>query len=113
MAIITLKGNYKVLVDEDDFDVLKKWSWHYHPEGYATRGTEINGKKINIYMHRQIVNAPKGFHVHHKNRNRLDNRKENLQILTAIEHWKMPKMGKDGKIKEKKKITCPHCHNEF
>lgn len=31
---------------------------------------------------------PRGFHVHHKNRDRHDNRPENLELLTEAQHLK-------------------------
>lgn len=37
-------------------------------------------------MHRQIVGATPDQEVHHKNRNTLDNRRANLQIITPAEH---------------------------
>jgi hypothetical protein len=38
------------------------------------------------YEHRVVTKAPKGFHVHHINGNTLDNRLENLAVLSPKEH---------------------------
>lgn len=38
------------------------------------------------YEHRVVTNAPPGTHVHHLNGNTLDNRPENLSVLTPSEH---------------------------
>lgn len=38
------------------------------------------------YEHRVITKAPKGLHVHHINGDTLDNRLENLIVLTSKEH---------------------------
>jgi hypothetical protein len=44
------------------------------------------------YEHRVVMEAltgapiPQGMHVHHRNGDGLDNRPENLQLLTATEH---------------------------
>ena len=38
------------------------------------------------YEHRAVTNCPKGYHVHHKNENTLDNRLENLEIISASDH---------------------------
>ena len=40
------------------------------------------------YEHRFVTKAPKGFHVHHINGDTLDNRLENLAILSPSEHIK-------------------------
>ncbi len=69
----------KILIDPEDRWILKKWSWKIY-KGYVWRHTHIkvDGKRkaVNIYMARQIMNAPKGMVVDHINRNPLDNRKK-------------------------------------
>ena len=37
-------------------------------------------------MHRELLMAPKGFHVDHINRNKLDNRSTNLRVVTVKEN---------------------------
>lgn len=71
-------------VDTEDAERLKAWSWHMRGQ-YAARAVYerlANGSnKIGaIYMHREIAGATKGQTVHHINSNKLDNRRENLQL---------------------------------
>ncbi len=69
-------NNHYALVD-DDFDVLKgKWSLSIN--GYALK--IIDGKVYT--MQSWIMKTPKGMETDHINRNKLDNRKHNLQICT-------------------------------
>ena len=75
---VTLTTGETVLVDAEDFDFLNQWRWKLHKEGYAYR----NQRGPNLYMHRVIAGAEKGGEVDHINRNKLDNRKENLRIVS-------------------------------
>lgn len=73
---------YKVLVDDEDFEWIKNKKWHMLPNGYAcTYHRKDNGKLTTSYLHREIMNTPKGFETDHINRNKLDNRKENLRVV--------------------------------
>jgi GGDEF domain-containing protein len=69
-----------VLVDSDDFKRLNRHPWHLTSRGYAARTVYRNGKNTLLLMHRDIKAAQKGQELDHINRNRLDNRKENLRF---------------------------------
>jgi len=70
------KENIQVIVDADKWHELKRYSWSY--EKYV-RGY-INGKQVD--MHRYLVNACEGEIVDHINRNKFDNRIQNLRKTT-------------------------------
>ena len=70
------------IIDDEDFDELSKFRWHICA-GYARRNA---GKEIVVYMHRQLLNVPKGLVIDHINGNRLDNRKENLRVCTRAQN---------------------------
>lgn len=65
------KGDY-ALVDEEDYDRVMEHNWNVSNYGYAVSNTVG-------FMHRFIlyVTNPKR-HVHHKDHNRLNNRKSNI-----------------------------------
>lgn len=73
------QGKYTI-VDNEDYQLLTQWKWQYDSRGYASRGKKVNGRVIRIMLHRIILDAPKHYFVDHINRNRLDNRKENLRL---------------------------------
>ena len=74
------KGKF-ALVDDEDFEFLSQWKWHYIAGGYACR----KPKSGMIYMHRLLTRATES-HVDHKNGNKLDNRKENLRLCTVSQN---------------------------
>ena len=72
---IKLSNDYFVLVDPEDYEELSKYKWcgsNKRGMVYAMR-RDKNGR--SIYMHRQIVNAPRGSTVDHKNCRIWDNRR--------------------------------------
>ncbi len=75
---IKAKDGY-ALVDKD-YSYLDKYRWHLHSAGYAQ--THESSSKRH-YMHHLIIGKPKqNQHVDHINRNKLDNRSENLHHVT-------------------------------
>ena len=88
MKQIPLTQNKFALVDDEDFKYLNQWKWHYH-KGYATRaGKMVNYKREieKIYMHRLILNTPKGLETDHNNGDKLNNCRSNLRIVTKSQN---------------------------
>jgi hypothetical protein len=91
--LISLTQGKSTKVSPEDFEYLNQFKWHYHSKGYATRCIrEKNNwkKRKQILMHRIIlarmgIKVPKYFVADHKNRNKLDNRRSNLRILTSTQ----------------------------
>lgn len=85
MKEIKLTKNKIAIIDDDDFDRVFVNKWSYHHTGYVVRG------KPQISLHRFIMEAKKGQNIDHKNRNKLDNRKENLRFCTRKQNqWNFP-----------------------
>lgn len=74
------QGKY-ALVDNEDYLELSKYKWQYN-KGYAKRGVFNGTNMSDVFMHRVINNTPDGMDTDHINRDRLDNRKENLRSCT-------------------------------
>ncbi len=74
-----------VCVDEADAHWLDLGGW-YLCNGYARRDFWENGQKRRVYLHRLIANPPAGLHVDHVNRDKLDNRRRNLRVVTRSEN---------------------------
>lgn len=80
-------GKKIVLIDDEDYERMIK------DFGNATWNLNINQrngdfyiqKRVNnkiVYLHRYVMNCPKGMYVDHINHNTFDNRKCNLRITT-------------------------------
>lgn len=77
------------IVDAQDFDRINRYKWRLKQSAYrsyAIRNTKRNGIEVTLYMHREVVRCAPGFEVHHINGDTLDNRRQNLLIVTRAEH---------------------------
>lgn len=91
-----------VLVDDEDYEKVKQFKWNAQIKKsksiYATAAININGKWINIRMHRFIlgVDASEKRQTDHINNNTLDNRKSNLRLCTSKQNDfnRLPKVNK-------------------
>jgi hypothetical protein len=76
------------IFDKEDEEKVKSHYWHCTSAGYISSSIYIDGKEKQLLLHRLLMNVPhfpgKGAKetIDHINRNPLDNRKENLRILT-------------------------------
>jgi hypothetical protein len=78
MRLIPLVGKYAVgkfaKVSDEDYEFLSALRWHVSDKGYAK--TYYQGKHRS--MHQLII----GSYCDHRNRDRLDNTRENLRLAT-------------------------------
>ncbi len=80
-------GTKEVLIDDEDFELVSQYKWHL--DKHYKRDADIfyasacrRGTKNNLRMHTLIMNTPKGMEIDHKNTNTLDNRRDNLRVVT-------------------------------
>lgn len=103
MKEIELPSGHRAIVDDEDYDEIIKYKWHIsrtaqNRTNYVSRNiTKENGKKRIQMLHRYIIKAKKGEMVDHKNRNGLDNRKENLRICTRSQNMYNQEIHKNNK----------------
>jgi len=102
LRIPLTRGKY-ALVDAEDFPRLAAHSWHAFHDRKDGRWLAVRGERIriagrsvnrNIWMHREILDAPAAVLVGHVNGKGLDNRRANLQQSTRAERY--AKRGKLG-----------------
>jgi hypothetical protein len=75
---------YVALVDDEDYERLSKIVWYASPKpnGSAYAFNPGYKEQPRVWMHREVISAPKGLLVDHINHNGLDNRKDNLRLAT-------------------------------
>ncbi len=99
MKRIKLSGKYAVgiheytIVDDEDYYRLVKYKWKAKWSSnkiYAVRNTKLNGKNKTLRMHRYIMKLKSNnkMDVDHINHDTLDNRKDNLRIVSRKENLK-------------------------
>lgn len=83
-VIFYTKKNEPFIVDIEDFYRVYQHCWYKNESGYFV--TTIKGKKK--YLHRFIMNFPKGKKVDHIHgeKSKHDNRKGNLRIVTSSQN---------------------------
>lgn len=77
-----------IKVDECDKPILEKYNWEVSDDGYViARIHHKDGALLcTLHLSRLIMGAPNDLVVHHKNRDKLDNRRCNLITLTISQH---------------------------
>ena len=100
MKKIRLTKGYEALVDDQDFPELNSFRWQAMMGGGRNIYAKRRGKKgepITVLMHRYLFGSPLERDVDHINHDTLDNRRENLRVITHAENlsnrrpWKWSK----------------------
>ena len=100
MVLIPLSGKLAAgrcaIVDDQFADELMQYRWHCASDGYARRcvhyRTMDNRRRMHaIWMHREVlrlanIEIHKGYETDHINGNPLDNRLENLRVVTVSQN---------------------------
>lgn len=84
MREVELTKGRVAIVDDEDFALVSRYSWHFNSYGYA--GARERGTQRSLLMHRVIMNAPPGVDVDHINHDGLDNRRLNLRLCTRSQN---------------------------
>ena len=91
IVIIQLTRGYVAVIDREDIEKAKPYSWHSHVSkktntvyAYATiQGTK---PKKSIFLHNVVLEPRQGFVIDHKDGDGLNCRKENLRHATESQN---------------------------
>jgi hypothetical protein len=104
--LLQVGGHYRgkpplwATVDAADFEWLSQWNWS--AGRYVYRPVHANGKRTTLMLHRAILGLEHGDERQgdHINRDRFDNRRSNLRIVTGAQNWQnMPSKGKTSRYR--------------
>lgn len=90
MIVYTDKYKIPFAIDDDDWEIVQHYAWHIDSEGYPR--TKIGFGRVNstrrpMRLHILLLGkAPDGFEWDHKDRNQLNNRRQNLRAVTHTEN---------------------------
>ena len=65
-------------IDKEDLDKCKTMKWHINGNGY------VHARSGYLSLHRFVLNYDGNLLIDHINRDKMDNRKSNLRIVTAM-----------------------------
>jgi hypothetical protein len=90
-SLVSKGKEVKFVFDKEDFDKIKDKSWHVTTDTYISHGITVDNKRKALYLHNLVMDRlehpGKGSKesIDHISRNGLDNRKENLRLITQSE----------------------------
>ncbi|HEY1248828.1 MAG TPA: HNH endonuclease [Nitrososphaera sp.] len=95
---IPLTQGKVAIIDDEDYDLISQYKWCAHWNGtrwYAISAT--GGHRVR--MHRLLIDVPEGYEVDHINGDSLDNRKQNLRVVTRAKNLQNREANKNSTSK--------------
>lgn len=91
IVFLPLTRNKTAVIDFDDFEKVRGMKFYAQScqnLWYAAKNKHVNGKRKLLYLHRIIMGAKPGQLIDHINGDGLDNRRENLRVVTHAQNVK-------------------------
>lgn len=86
---VTLAHQRGIIFDPEDQHIIELASWIIGSHGYPMAGfMASDGKRQNWLLHQKIMGYHPGMVIDHINKNKLDNRRSNLRVVTQSDNMK-------------------------
>lgn len=79
-------GPIPFLFDLEDLSIIQNHVWYRDKDGYLVSCYYFNGRQRFVRFHRIVMHAQPGQFVDHINKDRSDNRKQNLRCCSRSEN---------------------------
>lgn len=87
MRKIRISNGLYAKVDDDLYPYLSQFNWTAKQVGRTDKYYAVRREgDRQVFMHREVMNAPEGIDVDHKNNNGLHNTRKNLRLATPSEN---------------------------
>src|SRR5438132_1563788 len=91
MKQIPLSNGQFATVDDEDYDLVARFSWTVSIRRHTSYATAYGGggrkAAVRIYLHRLIMAPPFGIEVDHINHDGLDCRRSNLRLCSRSQNF--------------------------
>jgi hypothetical protein len=106
MKEVPLTKGKAALVDDEDYLEVSKYKWlltRGNSKFYAGRDVIIAGRKTRLLLHRELLGAPRGLVVDHKDGDGLNNCRSNIRLATKSQNQQnqraQARVGKHSRFK--------------
>ena len=82
MELVLPNSSDVAFIDDEDAHLVSGRTFYLGRNGYAYYSIWSDGKSRPHTLHQLIMGNHPGMHIDHINRNKLDNRKKNLRVVT-------------------------------
>jgi len=113
--LIELGHGLETEIDDADAPFIVDFKWRavrLKTGIYAAASKRVNGKPINVYLHRLLLGFPKGQTDHHDG-NTLNNTRKNLRLATPSQNQANRRKMKNSCTSVYKGVSFKKSHNKW